>query len=367
MKKIFLIVITVLMSSWGIAQTCTQQLNQAEDDYAAGRLLRIPGQIEGCMNSFSKEEKIRAKKLLTLVYIFTDQEAKADVAMIALLKEDPEHRLDPTVDPAELFFLYDQFRTAPIFKLSLKLGGNSSNPKLIGSPYGTEHTQNAPVFINGKTDSGLKSYNYNNSDTVFSGQGGLGSGLSLELMAEKHFNHGIELGFGVQLRRSSYHVDQYLNNDVYSSSRTNQQTMLRTPLQIKYTYNYENRDKKILPYALIGTSFDYVLSAKYPNAVRDGGIGTTLSDLDLIAANQVNRYNYSFYGGLGASLRAKTHFVTLEVRYDMSRLNYINSKERYTNQDLTFELATVEPNLSLNFLSVSVGYTYSVHKPIKLR
>ncbi len=87
----------------------------------------------------SKEEKIRARKLLTKVYIFLDEEAKAEIAMVGLLKADPEHNLDQQLDPKELFFLMDHFRTDPIFRIAIKVGVNSS----IVNSFGTYSTTNS--------------------------------------------------------------------------------------------------------------------------------------------------------------------------------------------------------------------------------
>src|SRR5690606_22162750 len=106
---------------------------------------------------FSDEERVRALKLLTLVHIFSDQEALAEQSMIRLLRADPEHILDPLVDPAELFFLYQQFRTAPIFRIGVRGGMNATMP-LVLAEYGTQNTGSYPVFYNGKTADGSRSF-----------------------------------------------------------------------------------------------------------------------------------------------------------------------------------------------------------------
>lgn len=365
MNRLLLLIGMLTVAYTATSQTCTQSLNQAEDDYEAGRLLGIPGQLENCLMSeaFSKEEEIRAKKLLTLVYIFTDQEAKAEIALIKLLKADPEHRLNPQVDPAELFFLYNQYRVKPIFRLSLKVGANSSYPQII-QDYGTQHTERFPAFYNGRTADGETSYAV--GDEQFEATNGLGIGYWADLMVERHLKNGLELGFGGQFRISNYNVDVFQHQGL-STSLTNQQVYLRAPLLARYTFGYDNRDKNILPYLFAGGSFDYLLSANYSEATRVGGISFTLGDNDLIAVNQVNQINYSLFGGVGIKLRLKTHFLTFEARYDNSRLNYINGEERMTNQESTFDLAFQESDLSLNFISFSVGYTRSIYSPKKLK
>lgn len=350
-------------------QSCTQRLNDAEDDYEAGRLSSIPAKIERCLETeqFTKEEAVRARKLLTLVYIFTDQEAKAEVALINLLKEDAEHRLNPQVDPAELFFLYNQFRTAPIFRIAFRAGVNSSSPRII-EPYGTYNLRTHSNFYNGKTKDGDDSYTIagDSSSGDYNSLSGLGLGFSGEILFETHLGKGVEFGVGPQLRLSQYKTDTYINQTDLNASLTNQQVNMRLPVLFRYTLNYDNRDKKWLPYVFAGGSFDYLISAKYTEGNRAGGTAYSISSSDLIASNQVNEYNYSFFGGLGTKMRVGTHFLTLELRYDMTQLNYINGEERYTNDESTFDLAFVEPDLKLNFLSVSLGYTLSIYKPKKL-
>ena len=97
------------------AQTWTQKLLIAERDYDAGRLVNIVDNISGGFEKslgekgYTSEEKIRALKLITKVYIFIDNEPKSDEYMIKLLRADKEHNLDPKVDPAELYDLYRKF------------------------------------------------------------------------------------------------------------------------------------------------------------------------------------------------------------------------------------------------------------------
>lgn len=365
-KTLLALTCGVLVSACVYGQTCTQRLNQAEDDYEAGRLLGIPNQLMDCLitGQFTKEEEIRAKKLLTLVYIFTDQEAKAESAMIDLLKADPEHRLNPQVDPTELFYLYNQFRTKPIFRVSFKGGVNFSKPKVIRS-YGTYNTGLYESFYNGKTPDGKTSYKINDSTTV-SALSGLGIGVYGEILLEREIGNGLELALGPQVRFSAYHVDSYLNQADVNTTVTNNQVYIRAPMLLRYTLWSDDRDRKWLPYVYGGVSLDRLISAKYTEGSRRGGTSYTTTSGDLIKAHQVNLWNYSLFCGIGAKIRMKTHFITLEARYDNSRMNYIKGSNRWSNPESTFNLGYVESDLKLNFLSFSVGYTRSIYKPKKL-
>lgn len=365
--KHFLAIFFICFGYAVYCQNCTQKLNQAEDDYEAGRLLGIPDQIYDCLilKQFSKEEEVRARKLLALVYIFTDQESQSEQAMINLLKAEPEHRLDPQVDPAELFFLYNQFRTAPIFRISFKAGLNTTNVVVI-EDYATHNVLVHKNFYNGATTDGKDSYTVptDSSNTDYDALSSRAYSLWGEITAQREVYKGVDVSAGVQYRVSSYNLDSYINQVNLKSTVTNSQTYMRLPILGSYTFWSDDRDRNLLPYGFVGFSFDYLLKASASGS-RSGGTAFA-REFDLINSDQVNRLNYSFTAGVGVKFRMKTHFLTVEGRYDTSRRNYINGAERYTNPDYTFDLAMVEPALSLDFLSISVGYTLSIYNPKKL-
>ncbi|MEQ8473161.1 MAG: outer membrane beta-barrel protein [Marinoscillum sp.] len=362
--RLTLLTIFLGLGFYSFSQTCTQRLKQAESDYEAGRLLGIPGQLDNClkMGLFSKEEQVRARKLLTLVYIFTDQESKAEIAMIELLKADAEHRLDPQVDPAELYFLYDQFRTAPIFRIALRIGTNINNPSIIGD-YGTFNVNTHRNFYNGKTSDGEDQYTVDGE--TYTANSGISLGLYAELMFEKEVKKGLEVIFGPQFRISSYNVDSYVNQPQVNTTAVNQQRYLRGPLSARYTFRSGDRDNRILPYVHAGASFDYLVSAT-TEGNRSGGLSKTLATDNLLNTDQVRKINYSVFGGVGIKFRHKTNFITFEARYDQSLRNYIDGDNRHDNQEFVFDFAYVEPATVLNLISFSAGYTFSIYNPKKL-
>ena len=357
MKKVLLLLALIITAYSTHAQSCTQKLVQAERDYEGGRLANIPDLIGECFRNekgggFSKEERIRAHRLLTLVYIFTDNEPAADKSLINLLKADPEHLLDERVDPAELVILYKKFQTKPIFRIGFRAGANGSFINVLDR----FTTANANATVENKF--------YNGTGE---GDGTAGIGFWGELTYERHLRKGFEIVGGLQIRRSKYDVDSFGNDrQNFNSTVRNAQTYLRLPVYLRFTHRY-NRRNGVKPYAILGASVDYLVSAKYTEASRRGGTPFTLSgNDDLKAFDQVNDINYSLTAGLGVKLPVKTHFLTFEVRYDKSLLNYINAENRFANQSIAFDLAHVEDNLTLDFLSISAGYTLSIYHPKRL-
>ena len=360
------------------AQTWNQKLLIAERDYDAGRLVNIVDNISGGFekslgeNGYTREEKIRALKLITKVYIFMDNEPKSDEYMIKLLRADKEHNLDPKVDPAELYDLYRKFRSQPIFRIGLRVGVNKSYPNIINT-FGTGNTGVVSKIYNGVGE----------SPNEASVNGGSGTGFFINAMAERYLDWGMEVGLGLEFRNSQYSVDNYITygdslqvngiNEiaqfaVLSTMVTHQQSFFRVPLLLRYNFKYDS-DNSFVPYIAVGASYDYLLDAKYLEGNRIGGTeykfdsDLSLKDLDLIAKN-----NFSVFACLGLKMRIKTHFLTLEAKFNKALLNYINPNNRWSNNPLsTYALAFVEDDFSLDMLSFSFGYTYSIYNPQKLK
>ena len=360
------------------AQTWTQKLLIAERDYDAGRLVNIVDNISGGFEKslgekgYTREEKIRALKLITKVYIFMDNESKSDESMIKLLRADKEHNLDPKVDPAELYDLYRKFRSQPIFRIGLRVGVNKSYPNIINT-FGTGNTGIVSKIYNGVGE----------SPNEASVNGGSGTGFFINAMAERYLDWGLEVGLGLEFRNSQYSVDNYITYGdslqvngiseiaqfaVLSTMVTHQQSFFRVPLLLRYNFKYDS-DNSFVPYIAAGASYDYLLDAKYLEGNRTGGTeykfdsDLSLKDLDLIAKN-----NFSVFACLGLKMRIKTHFLTLEAKFNKALLNYINPNNRWSNNPLsTYDLAFVEDDFSLDILSFSFGYTYSIYNPQKLK
>ncbi len=362
MKKLLLLITLCSLSLVSLAQSnrCAQALAQAEQAFEQGRLIYIldeqqNSQFFECLKNgnFTKEEEIRAHKLLTKAYVFSDNEERAEEKLIDLLIADKEHQLSPE-DPAELHFLYSKFRTEPIIRLAFKFGFNKTFVSQI---------QNFNTFQNGS-----KFYNEN-------GSGGLGIGQSFELLAERHISKGIEVGLGAQMRFATYEIDGQMIPENLTYLAKNRSTMLRIPLLVRYNYGYDDLDdegqrKKFIPYVFLGGSYDLTLDAKYIDTSRTGGTAFTLTDANnsLTDFDQVAKSNVSIFGGLGFKYRigrALVDFFTVELRYDNSLFNYIDPENRWNNDDVRFGIGHVEDDLTINTITFSVGYTRSFYIPRK--
>lgn len=112
------------------AQTdCDKALIEAENLYQSGQLYDISEKLLQCMeNGFNLQQKQSAFRLLTLTYLNINQEEKAKSAFLQLLRLNPDYEVSKEKDPAELYNLFTQFNTRPVFYLGLQGSANLSYP-----------------------------------------------------------------------------------------------------------------------------------------------------------------------------------------------------------------------------------------------
>lgn len=346
---------------------CIQNLNQAEDRYAAGNLQGIGNLLNGCLagDSYSKEEKIRAYKLLTLVAIFNDNEPLAEENMINLLKADPEHEYDRILDPAEFIALYNKFRIEPIFRVGVRFGANLSETNVIES----YHSDNIAA-----------------SPKTYSQELGFGGELSLEREFLKYFEGVGSIGY--HRRSFSWAQSPYgfegtptdnpnpTPSDGASLVQENQ-NWLDGNIAIRAFYRFGN----LYPYIYGGFGFNYLLS-NIETAER--GAVSSGTDIDLVVTGNRNQMNYSAFGGAGLKYRIGVDFITLDFRYVNGLTDVVNSSSRYPipstfesevgnntqinnqRQDRLFKTGVVDDNFGVNSIMISLGFVKSIHSPKKL-
>lgn len=345
---------------------CIQNLNQAEDRYAAGNLQGIGNLLNGCIaaDNYSKAEKIRAYKLLTLVAIFNDNELLAEENMVNLLKADPEHEYDRILDPAEFISLYNKFRIQPIFRVGIKAGANQSQTNVIAS-YNTDNT-----ILDPKT---------------YSPVWGFGGEVSVEREFFKYFEGIGSIGY----HRRSFSwtqnafgdegvADQTANAADGASLVQENQNWLDGNLAVRAFYRFN----KLYPYVFGGIGFNYLLS----NAeIAERGAVSTGANVDLVETGNRNQLNYSAFGGVGLKYRVGVDFLTLEFRYINGLTDIVDSKNRYPipstfeslenpnnttvnnqRQDRLFKTGVVDDNFGVNSIMISLGFVKSIHSPKKL-
>lgn len=343
---------SVVMSSAAFGQSvqCTESLSRAQARFDLGNLPGITEILLPCIrsNGFSKEENIRALALMTLVYLYQDDQANADLWMIELLKADPEHKFDPAVDPQEIIFLKEKFRYKPIYRLTGQVNGNLAFYRQL-SEHGAEQRATSTV----ETSSPF--------------------GLGGNLLIEREFFPGLELGSGLGLALKNLLITKSKNQGGNLATHTERYTFFELPVFARYTY-YGKKDNPWNPYVIGGASFGYLGKMEYADSERksidfsDDEAGATLPTQDFLSEYQKRtRFNYFAFAGLGVKKRVKTDFVIIEARYTYGVNNIVVGENRYAGpQELFFELMEVDSDFALNGLSFSIGYQMSIYKPKKI-
>jgi len=357
-KFFFLVALgwAVFVPKQATAQTveCTENLNKAQAAFDIGNLTGIPKSLEECIRdkSFSPEESVRAHKLITLVYLYQDDQANADMWMGRLLLVDPEHRLDPATDPAEIVYLKEKFLYKPIFRVSLSFLANRTSYREI-----TEYTTSS-VSASRFAASGQELVNESTP----------GIGINAHLTVEKEFFPGFDLGLAVGYVSKSFLLSKDINYPGNNLLLNESLTLLDVPLFAKYTY-YGDGYANWNPYLMGGAGLGYLIDASQseversnPQASIPGGT------IDLLEFEQRRTLNYYAFGGLGVKKRMKTHFLFFEAKYLRGLTLVNNGDTRFMGSPVSnYSLGKIDSNFTLDGIMVSVGYQRSIYNPKKIK
>jgi hypothetical protein len=344
MRKILLLIgLSCVACFYTQAQSsCTQTLRAARTTYDQGRLHDLPALLEGCLkNGFTEQEKVEAYKLLTLAYIYLEEPAKADEAMLNLLKTDHYFEINKATDPAEFIALYKTFRTKPIYRIGINLGVNAAQPNVVSAI---------------KTNDGTNEYKYRIS---------FQAGITGEIPINDHFTINPSLLYQQKSFSSTSEVSRGTdsNGKPLSNKTTGleKETWVSLPIGVEYLI----KPGRYNPYILAGFSADYLLGSNLSlQTVQDnaGVVQETKLDLDL----QREKVNISVLIGAGAKMRIFGGYVTADVRY-LYGISKINSeKTAYENESIAFDYNWGDSIFRLNAVTVSVGYIQNIFKPKKL-
>lgn len=346
MKRL-LSVFTIICISGAMARaqstSCAQNLRLAQATYEQGRLHEVPLYVKTCTESGSVQEKVTAYKLLCLSYIYLEEPEKADEAMLNLLRTDHEFSVNESTDPAEFIALYRTFRTKPIYRLGLKLGVNATQPNVVS-------------YV--PANDGESKYGY---------ALGFQAGFSGEIPVADKLTFNPELV--LSLRNFTYENKATYTEMATGSSRTftttgtEKQTWVTLPLLMQY----EIASGKFNPYVSAGVSIDYLLTANN-TFQRTKQEATSLEEQTLDIKSDRKPINIGALVALGSKVKVKGGFLVAELRY-MYGLTKVNDKASiYNSFNKTFPTAGyVDGIFKLNAVSLSVGYTYNIFNPKKLK
>ena len=353
MKRFFIAFLFVAVSGYtvfGQLTSCTQTLRLARSIYEQGRLHDVPGLLERCLQTgFSQDEKTEAYKLLCLAYIYLEEPAKADEAMLSLLRTNHYFEIRPETDPAEFVALYRTFRTDPVYRIGINLGANTSLPNVVSYIPSNE--------LSSEYDYGFAFQAGITADIPvprFNGRLTLHPELLLLLKTFKYTNEGTF---------DDVTPDGMPYSRAFETNGLEKQTWLSLPLMVQYKLG----DKKFKPFFGLGVSADYLLAANNTfRRTKEDATSLEEQSIDLLQSR--NTINISGLASAGIKAKVTGGFMVAELRYAYGITRINDTESIYSNIDRIYPTGGyVDGIMKLNTLSVTIGYVYNRFNPKKIK
>ncbi len=348
MKRILFVVVFIIVvsKSWAQQSSCGQTLRLATSTYEQGRLHELEGILSNCLNNteggFTKEERVAAYKLLTQAYIYLEEPAKAENAMLKLLQTDHYFKINKDVDPAEFVALYNTFRTREIYRVGAKLGVNATQPNVVNSitavevAPGSQYKYGIGIFFGGVVDVPIN---------------------------EKMTLHGellyLQRKFDIDLI-----VDRGVSTEGKALSNEFRGTETENWVSLPLSFEYKIMDKKFNPYIAGGVSIDYLINAQLKGErLRDLVTSLPATTFDFKPLRE--KVNISAIAAAGIKTKVSGGYFVAEVRYVHGITNVNSASTSYLNEQATWEQGYADPVFKLSSLSISGSYVVNIFNPKK--
>lgn len=349
----------ILKASAQEQDLCTQQLEEARNQFNQGRFYDLDTLLADCINNgFNRQERVEALELLSLSKLYLDRLKEADSIYLELLRQDPEHEINPLLDPPDLMFLHNKFITDPLFYWSVIGGINFSNITQIYSDYSIYGLEGENNII--ESYNSLPGYEF-------------GAGIELNLI------NSLYAGGELLFSRTNFQYTQSglgINNEY-----TEADDWINIPLFLRYSFG-KNR---IRPYVYGGAGFDLLLFVTQNITRQEGqeGQGEGGSPESIIEKPELrNRINFS--GIFGAGIRIKTNgpsILAIDLKASGGLTNIVKELNRFPSGQVTdsrviiddqpmeligqhnIDFGYVDDPIRLNHLTLTIRYVRPYYKP----
>ena len=322
--------------------TCTQKLNKAKKVYDAGNITEVDALLKTCLeNGFTKEEKMQALRLIILSSLFQDEHIVAEKNLLSLLKEDPEYALNPAVDPAEFYELYNSYRTLPVLNIGLIAGINTTSIQekqtySIGSSLDKKPTYKSRIGYHG--------------------------GIVGDILLYRKFQ--VHTGAIWNLKNYTY-TNTFLYNDATTLTSEENLMWIDVPLALKYNIG----KGKLKIFLTAGITYSLLLNSTSTLSRQNIDESNAAKESSLSFKSIRNPTTTSALVGLGVRYKVGYGYIFLDGRYNFGLLNVANPENRFQteNGDNLFYYGYVSSDFNINNMAISVGYMKSIYKPKKIR
>ena len=341
--RIFSILMLLITVGYRVkAQSCTETLNTARQNFEEGHLYIIEGLLEPCLKKgFNRDQKIEAYYLLTRTYLFIDEPEKAEESYLNLLKLDPEYKPDPETAPIDLVYLSEKFTTTPIFTLHGGIGPNVSTIHVLGN-YGVDNTAES-----------RESYKE-------------GVGVQIRLGADLNINSHFSLGIEPTFVTRSYSYKNILFM-VDEQNYTENQALLQLPVVLKYRIE----KNKWRPFVYAGFGAEFLINARaqitYYDKNQDSQTEFPVTGPELNISKIRKRLNSYVLFGVGTNYRIGYNYIYIDARYSGQLRNMVHTDNQYNIADFDYTYGYIDDDKRLSNYAITVGYVWPLYKPRKLR
>ncbi len=337
--KILFFIIPVFLPLLSYSQestSCAEKLKSAQSLFDKGQVEQVPSMLGECMKSgFTREESLSAYKLLIQSFLFEEKIEKADSAMLAFLKKNPEYEISAT-DHSSFVTLFNSFNVKPVVKLAFHIGSNM--------PFVS--------FVRFKTTSGEKGKNSYSTKP-----------LNIYISGEAKFELSKKLDLNIE---AGYSQIAFTNTENYMGiemiNYTESQKRIELPVSV--TYNFKSFGK-LTPYGRFGAGPALTLGSLVKASIDALDVnGTNHPEQELDRKDARPAMDIFMQLGGGVKLKTRGGFITAEIRSNTGLLN--QSKVGGTNDwELRSNYKFVDDDFHLNAVNFSFGYTQIFYNPTK--
>jgi hypothetical protein len=140
-----------------------ETITYATDEFNAGHFYSVPGILDECLKTFSREQKQRAYLLLTQTYLLLDDPIGARTSFLQILSVNPEFIADEKLHPIDIVYLGKRFTATPKFSWFVGGGTNVSPVRVIRNLYTGEPTSKKYFFLPGYNLGAGAEYSYDDN------------------------------------------------------------------------------------------------------------------------------------------------------------------------------------------------------------
>ena len=339
------------------AQTdCDKTLIAAENLYQSGQLYAVPEKLIPCLeNGFNEQDKQSAYRLLTLTYLYINQEEKAKNTFHKLLKLNPDYVVSRGKDPIELYNLYQQFNVNPVYYIGFGVGG------IITQPF----------VLHQRSSSSLAA----SSDKFYDPFYGFSLGADFALPLHKR----LLLEFSPAYARSNYLFSSFYLTDYFSQSQevvqvqevSGRESYQHAILPLTLNFRIPGKKSRLFYNIAAGAGASFLLASSYRNVNR---VNRQIFAED-INVNEIQstpfRRQTNIFGKIELGLEYKYLGFFWGVRTGISSTlfnftRYPNQQERFLNR-MSTTFGWVEDDFVLANGHLSVFVRKPIYKFLKVR